>query len=224
MPECAHVAFVIPHTDVTGEMDFHRFLPDHVVHVQRMWLGDVSKEAEQKMVAEELPAALRYLKGVAPYKCAVFGCTSASAVNGVDGMFAMQELMSRELGCPAISVMGAVLHEIRQRNAKSVAVFTPYTDEVNAFVRQTMETFGVSVASICGMGLILDADIAALSPEQISDFVYANRDNVPDEADLCFFSCTNVRSAEIRQELSDLIGKTFITSNQCVIDYVRNLP
>ena len=224
MQDQFHVAYVIPHTDVTGEMDFHRFLPDHTVHTQRMWLGNVSKEAEQKMVAEELPSALRYLKGVAPFKCAVFGCTSASAVNGVDGMYAMQELIARELGCPAISVMGAVLHEIHRRNAKSVAVFTPYTDEVNAFVRQTMETFGVSVASICGMGLILDGDIAALSPQQILDFVRINRNNVDTEADLCFFSCTNVRSAEIRQELSDLVGKPFVTSNQCVIDYVRNLP
>lgn len=224
MDEQFHVAYVIPHTDVTGEMDFQRLLSSHIIHTQRMWLEDVSKAAEQKMVAEELPSALRYLKGIVPYKCAVFGCTSASAVNGVEGMYAIQELMSRELGCPAITTMGAVLHEIDRLGAKSVAVFTPYTDEVNTFVRQTMETFGVSVVSICGMGLVLDTDIAALTPQQILDFARVNRNTVPTEADLCFFSCTNVRSAEIRQELSALVGKPFITSNQCVIDYVRALP
>ena len=224
MNERSHVAYVTPNTDVTGEMDFQAFLPDHVIHTQRMWLDDVSQAAERKMMAEELPMALRYLKGIVPYRCAVFGCTSASAVNGVDGMFAIQELMSRELGCPAITVLGAVLHEIRRLEAQAVAIFTPYTDEVNAFVRQTMETFGIHVVSIQGMGLVSDTEIAALTPDQILESVRTQRDSVPDDADLCFFSCTNVRSAEIRQELSALLGKPVITSNQCVIDYIRTLP
>ena len=103
-------------------------------------------------------------------------------------------------------------------------MFTPYTDEVNAFVRQTMETFGVHIASICGMGLSNDVDIAALTPEQILAFTRDKRDTIPATADLCFFSCTNVRSAEIRQQLSALVSKPFITSNQCFIDYVRALP
>jgi len=224
MTQRSHIAYLIPNTDVTGEMDFQAFLPTHVVHAQRMWLDDVSEDAERKMVAEELPRALRYLKDVVPYKCAVFGCTSASAVNGVEGMYAMQELMSRELGCPAITVLGAVLHEIQRLNARSVAMFTPYTDEVNAFVRQTMESFGIPVSSICGMGLVQDTDIAALTPQQILDFAREQRGTVSPEADLCFFSCTNVRSAEIRAELATIVGKPFITSNQCVIDYVRSLP
>lgn len=93
-----HVAYLLPHTDVTSEMDCQRLLPNHVIHVQRMWLDDVGQEAERTMVERELPAALRYLKGVAPYQCAVFGCTSASAVNGREGMLAIQRQMEQELG------------------------------------------------------------------------------------------------------------------------------
>ena len=31
-----HVAYLIPHTDLTGEMDCARFLPGCVMHVERM--------------------------------------------------------------------------------------------------------------------------------------------------------------------------------------------
>lgn len=223
MKERKHVAYVIPNTDVTGEMDFLTLAPDHVVHAQRMWLDEVSEEAERKMVAEELPMALRYLKGVVPYKCAVFGCTSASAANGKEGMLEIQRLMSQELGCPAITALGAVLHEIERYQAKSVAMFTPYTGDVNAFVKGTMEKFGVNVCFISGMGLVSDIDIAALRPDEILAYVADRKDQIPPEADLCFFSCTNVRSAEIRDQLAQLVGRPFITSNQCVIDYVKAL-
>ena len=61
MKEFSHLAYLIPHTDVTGEIDCHRMLLDCVVHVKRMWLDEVSEEAERKMVQEELPRALHYL-------------------------------------------------------------------------------------------------------------------------------------------------------------------
>lgn len=58
MKELEHVAYIIPHTDVTAEMDCHAMLPRHVLHVQRMWLDEVGEDAERKMVAQELPRAL----------------------------------------------------------------------------------------------------------------------------------------------------------------------
>ncbi len=64
-------------------------------------------------------------------------------------------------------------------------------------------------------------DIAALTPEKILAFARHTAWDLPRETDLCFFSCTNVRSAEIRQELSAVLKVPVITSNQCVIDFVR---
>ena len=223
MENLKHVAYLLPHPDVTSEMDCRRMLPGHVIHVQRMWLEDVGEEAERAMVEEELPAALRYLKGVAPYRCAVFGCTSASAANGREGMLAIEALMERELGCPAVTALGAVLREIERRQARAVAVLTPYTRPVNDFFRKTMADFGVEVCRIDGMGLSEDLDIAALEPSAILDYARAQVEHIPAQADLCFFSCTNLRSAEIRGQLEQCLGRPVITSNQCVIDYIQSL-
>lgn len=221
MKEFSHVAYLIPHTDVTGEIDCHRMLPDCVVHVKRMWLDEVSEEAERKMVQEELPCTLHYLKGITNFQCAVFGCTSASAANGREGMLAIEAMMRDALGCPAITAFGAVLRQIERYQPKTLSILTPYTEDVNAFFKKTMEEFGVSVAFIRGMGLVSDNDIAALTPEKILAFSRHTAWDLPRETDLCFFSCTNVRSAEIRQELSAVLKVLVITSNQCVIDFVR---
>lgn len=36
MERFKHLAYLPPHTDVTTEMDYHRMLPHHVIHTQRM--------------------------------------------------------------------------------------------------------------------------------------------------------------------------------------------
>lgn len=223
MKELAHVAYLIPHTDVTEEMDCRRLLPGHVVHVERMWLDEVTEEAEKKMVHEEFPRALRYLTGIVPFKCAVFGCTSASVADGREGMEAIERLMREKLGCPSITVFGAVLKEIQARKAKNVAILTPYTDEVNGFFKKTMEDYGVHVVYMAGIGLINDTEIAALTPEVIETFTRNKAAEIPEETDLCFFSCTDVRSAEIREELEEILQRPLITSNQCVIDFIKSL-
>ena len=218
-----HVAYLIPHTDLTGEMDCARFLPGCVMHVERMWLGEVSEEAERKMLEEEFPRALRYLKGLCGYKCAVFGCTSASAAEGMEGMIRLEREMEQALGCPSVTALGAVLKEIREYGAGNVAILTPYTEEVNRFFRDTVEKFGVSVCFAAGMGISDDRKIAELLPEEILEFAERTAARIPEEADLCFFSCTNLRAAEIRGELEAALHRPVITSNQCIIDYIRKL-
>ena len=222
--ERKHIAYLLPHTDVTSEMDCAAMLPGYVLHVERMWLDSVSEKAEQHMVEEEFPRALQYLKGVVPYHCAIFGCTSASAANGRAGMEALERQMSQVLDCPAITALGAVLRGIEARQAKSEAVFTPYTQEVNRFFRATLESFGVSVSWMAGMGLSDDGEIAALNPEAVFAFAEGQKASFPGQTDLCFFACTNVRAAEIRDRLAQCLGRPCITSNQCIIDYIRSLP
>lgn len=223
MTEMKHVAYLIPHTDVTEEMDCVRLLPGYTIHVERMWLGEVTEQAERKMVEEEFPRALKYLKGVAPYICAVFGCTSASAVNGVEGVWQLEKTMTKELGCPSVTVLGAVIREMKELKANHIAVLTPYIPEVNIFCREVMEKLDIPVNYIAGMGIVRDRDTADLKPEQILAFAREQKDKFPEDTDLCFFSCTNLRAAEILPELSEVLGIPCISSNQAVMHYVKSL-
>ncbi len=219
-----HAALLIPHTDRTLETDLQASVPGLIVHTQRMWLEDVSGEAERRMVQEELPGSLAYLLPAGPYDCAVFGCTSASVSNGREGMERIEAQVSETLHCPALSAFGAVLRQIRAANAHRIAILTPYTGEVNAFFRAAMEQFGVSVTAIAGMGLLKDPEIAATTPGHILRFARAQAETLSRDAELCFVSCTNLRAAEIRGELSAALGIPVITTNQCIADYLKSLP
>ena len=134
-----HTALLIPHTDRILETDLQAFAPGLTLHTQRMWLENVSGEAERRMVDEELPRALAYLAPAGPYDCAVFGCTSASVSHGRAGMERIEEEIAKTLQCPAISAFGAVLRQIGEVRAKNISILTPYTDEVNSFFRTAME-------------------------------------------------------------------------------------
>jgi len=59
------------------EPDFHRrFLGIAVVSTTRMFLEEVTREAEIRMLTEELPRAAKLIGTTAP-EIVVFGCTSA---------------------------------------------------------------------------------------------------------------------------------------------------
>ena len=220
MDKRRHIALAIPHTDRTLEMDFQTLSAGLVIHTHRMWLEDVSGEAERLMVSEEFPKALKSLQDAGPYSCAVFGCTSASVAQGRKGMERIEAEMSRVLSCPAISAFGTVLRQIERMQAKTIAVLTPYIDEVNQFFQEAMEQFDVEVSFINGMGLLRDQEIAAVQPEEILAFAQREKACIPSTAELCFFSCTNFRAAEICKELSQVLGMPVITTNQCIIDHV----
>ena len=215
------IALMIPHTDITLEADLQGSLPpQYVLHTQRMWLGNVEKTAEKRMVDKEFPKALRYLTGITEFDAAVFGCTSASAVYGRSGLEGIETLMKETLGCRAVSAFGAVLHAIQKRKAQRIALVTPYIEAVNCFMEQSMSEFGVKVVCSVGMGILNDAGIVAVGPAEIGKFVYNHQDAIRTEAELCLISCTALRAMEVRVALEELLRMPVITSNQCIYDFI----
>lgn len=86
-----------------------------------------------------------------------------------------------------------------------------------------MVQFGIEIVYMTGMGLVADQDIAALKPEQTLQFAAAQKDAIPADTQVCFYSYTNVRSTEIHAKLSEALDMPVITSNQSVINYINSL-
>lgn len=215
------IALIIPHTDTTLETDLQKNLPkDYILHTHRIWLDEVGEEAERKMVDEELPKGLAFLKGIADFDGVVFGCTSASAVYGVGGLKRLEAFISSELNCRGISAFGAVLSQISKRNPKSVSLITPYTPEVNGFMVKSLNEFGVAVSFHAGLGLVDDRDISKVKPESILDLIENRKEEIQSKSDLLFVSCTNFRAMEIREKIENLLEMDVITSNHSIFDWI----
>ena len=223
--ERKHLAVLLPHTDVILESDFRAALPANwVCHVCRMYLEEVGEEAEKRMVDQEVPRALHTLRGIVPFDGVVFGCTSASAVYGRQGMEALHRQMGDVLGCPANSAFGALKDRLRARGEPPLALFTPYTPQVNRFFCGTLESFGLKPVFQVGLGLSGDPEIAACPPEKIRQLARANREKVRAAgARIAVFSCTNFRAMEIREQLEEILDLPVLTSNQCLAHWVKTL-
>lgn len=220
-----HLALLIPHTDVMLESDFRAALPEEwVCHACRMYLEEVGEEAEKRMVDEGVPSALKTLRGIVPFDGVVFGCTSASAVYGKEGLERLHRQMGQALGCPAQSAFGALKERILQKGGPELALFTPYTAPVNRFFCRTLESFGLRAVFQVGLGLSSDPEIAACPPEKILALARENREKVQASgAGLAVFSCTNFRAMEIRRQLEEILEIPVLTSNQCLADWVKEL-
>lgn len=220
--ETIRVGLVVPHTDTTLELDLRRELPDHYsIHTERMWLEEVTLEAEKKMIKEELPRAIKYLRDIKP-NIVIFGCTSAGSIYGLAGDEKVKEEISKELNCPVVSAYTAVYKNLNEVEAKKIAVLTPYVDNVTAKVVEGLRNSGLSVIFSAGMGITDDIETGMLNPEEILEFVKLNGDNLQD-VDTLFLSCTNLRALECKGRLQNQLGMNVVTSNDAIINEVKEI-
>jgi len=73
------VGLIVPSSNTVMESDFHRLLgAGCAISTSRVYLEQVTRDAEQAMIDDDLPKALRLIKTTDPHLI-VFGCTSAGS-------------------------------------------------------------------------------------------------------------------------------------------------
>jgi maleate isomerase len=140
----------------------------------------------------------------------VFACTTGSLVHGIGWDREVAARIAGVSGRAATTTTTAVLGALQALGATSLAVATPYIEELNAIERQFLEESGFGVASIAGLGCATDAEIGQLEPEDAVSLV--ERVNTP-EADAVFISCTNFHCLPAIASLERRLGKPVVTSN-----------
>ena len=140
-----HLALIVPASNTVMEPDFHRDAGDDVtVSTWRIFLEDVSREAEERMLTEELPRCLQELEPTHP-DVVVFGCTSAGSLNGLGHDAAIARSIEEQGGADVVTVIGAMVSQLTAASAERVAVFTPYTDELTTSVAACISEAGFEV-------------------------------------------------------------------------------
>jgi len=215
------VGLLVPSSNTVMEVDLYRNLPSPItLHPSRMYLEETTPEGERKMISEELPRAARLLKTLRPH-LVVFGCTSAGALSGPNFLKESNENIGPLVGCPVLDILSPVAEELNRVQAKKLAVLTPYCSELNQSIRTSVESLGFEVLSIEGMGITVNFEVAAPSPQEIVTFVQKSK--IPSEAQALFISCTNFRALEARRWLEERFHLPVVTSNQAVIEKIRRM-
>jgi len=213
------VGLMIPSSNTMMEVDFARDLPPGVaLHTARMYMEDTTPAGESRMLDEFTLPAARDL-GTARPDVVVFGCTSAGALRGNDYDTRLCGQISELTGAPVVSTIGAVRTAIETSGAASIGVITPYVEELNEKIRDSIEADGIQVAGITGLGITDNFEIAEVGPDEIVAF--AERSLGPLAAagviDLAFASCTNFGAMAARPAIAERLGLPVVTSNQAVL-------
>lgn len=108
-------------------------------------------------------------------------------------------------GVRAVATATAVVEALRHLRVESIAVATPYIDEVNKKEEEFLRDSGFNVVSMIGLGIESNIEIGRQAPEVAYRLGRAadHRD-----AEALFISCTNFRTFEILEALEMDLGKT----------------
>ncbi|MEK6710030.1 MAG: Asp/Glu racemase [Nitrospinota bacterium] len=217
------VGLIVPSSNTTMEVDFHRALPEGVeVATSRMYLEDTTKEGEIRMIEESLPGAARALRTMKP-ALAVFGCTSGGALFGRRHDRQIQRSIEDATGAETVTILSALAEEFARLGARRLVALTPYTPDLTEAVRASLEEDGMEVLFIKGMGIVENTRIGSLTGQEMLDFAQASiPPSLLARADCLFFSCTNLPAARALPLLRSAYGGLPITtSNHAAIQAVR---
>jgi maleate isomerase len=212
------VGLLIPSSNTVMEVDLYRHLPEHIhLHTARMYLEKTTRKAEKRMVEEFAPDAAASVKTANPH-FVVFGCTSAGSLGGQKYDHEICQRLSEITGVPTIGVFSCVREVLARLKAVSIAVITPYVDDLNSSIQKGLEEDGFEVVAIHGMGIDVNLEIAKVPPEEIAAFSLDKLKGA--RADAIFISCTNFRAMEALPLLRPQFKPSIVTSNTATLEAI----
>ena len=213
------VGLLIPSSNTVMEVDFYRHLPaSATVHTGRMYMEATTVKGEEEMLDDHcLPTA----GDVATAKpdLVVFGCTSAGALRGNDYDADLCRRISDVTGKPTVSVIESVRRKLMSLEVRRVAVLTPYIEDLNVRIKASVEDDGIEVASIHGMGISVNFNLALVEPAEILAFAREKLGATP-PVDALFISCTNYQAVATLPRLKEAYDMPIVTSNQAALEAV----
>lgn len=201
-----HLGLILPSSNTVMEEELHAYVK---VHSTRISLENVNESSLKKM-NQELSKAVDLIADCHP-DVIVYGCTSGSFVENVE------RILKRSL-VPSVTTSRAVVSALQTLDAQTVSVATPYIEEINKREKVFLESNGLTVKDIQGLGLLNNLEIGEQEPEAAYNLAKSLR-----TADVIFMSCTNFRTFDVIQDLENKLNTPVISSNSASLWYALRL-
>lgn len=214
------IGFVALATDHATEAEFARMLPhgEAEMYVSRVAVANPCTVANLGAMVDDLTRATSLILPGSPLHAVAFGCTSGTVVMGPEEV--ARRVWAVRPGVPVSTPITAAEAGFRALGVRSVAMLTPYIDEVNRTIRDYLEARGTRVAALDSFGLVDDLAMTAVPPRALRD---AALEADCAEAEAMFICCTALRATGIIDELEQRLGKPVVTSNQALLWHTLRL-
>jgi maleate cis-trans isomerase len=151
----------------------------------------------------------------------VFNCTSSSMSEGSDGERQVVSAMQQASGRRITTAGAAVRRAMHALDARKVALATPYSEQSTARVAAFIRSAGMDVVRARALHFPT-SDQSCGTPA--SFWMEIAEDFASTDADTIFFSCANIDTFGIIEEIERRFGRQTVTTNQAVLwDSLRQL-
>jgi maleate cis-trans isomerase len=206
------VGLIVPSVNAVIEPDFARLaLAGLTFHATRVMLRETTPEGLREM-NQGAEAAAELIASVTPDVVA-YACTSGTFIDGDAALSRQLERLEKITTCPVVATSRCITAALSALSVRKLTLVTPYLDIVNDAERRYLESHGIEVVAVAGLGLSGKA-IREVPPDEVAALV--RRADVPG-SEAIFVSCTDFRALEVAGALEAELGKPVLTSNQVTL-------
>ena len=210
----AAIGLVVLSSDQTIEDEFRKLLGIEGVALYQSRIRNDSRITPSTLKAMEarlFEAADVILPGM-PLDVVAFACTSASMVIGEERVF--EEIRRARPGALPTTPITAAFAALDAFRAKSIALLTPYRDDVNQQIRAYIEARGYQVSTMGSFEEEDDLHVCRISEASVK--AAAIELGRHPEAEAVFVSCTSLRLAGVVDEIETELEKPVTSSNHAL--------
>jgi len=187
-------------------------LPGVACFVNRLPCAAAITPDSLKAMESEITRAARLILPEVSVNVMAYGCTSGSLFIGPEKVHAqIHKAHPRAVCTTPIEAATAAFSAL---GVRSMALITPYADEINQRLRNHLRQNRFEVPVMGSWNEPIDSRVACITPESIRKVVLELGSF--DHVDTVFISCTSLRALGLIQELESQLGKPVISSNQAL--------
>lgn len=210
----ASIGLVVLSSDQTIEHEYRLLmnLPGVAVYHSRLANDNAISQDNLRAMETRITEAVDLLLPGMPMNVIGYGCTSASTLIGEERVLGLMKTARPESRCTTpITAARAAFKELGMH---SIALLTPYTDDINNLIREYIEGYGIKAPVMGSFNVRDDRKACRITPGAIRDAAIELGRH--DQVDGVFVSCTSLRVAEVIQDIENALGKPATASNHAM--------
>ncbi len=209
----ARLGVLVPSGNSVAEIELRAMLPDDIAMLTTRLALRGSSEPELAAMLTDLDRAAGLLADAEPDAIA-FHCTAVSTF-APHWAGDITRRITAATGRPALTTGDAILAALNVLDGRRVLLITPYIQPVHAREIAFLKAHGIVVTGGSYLGIDTNTEMARIPPAAVAQQVQDAAAGAA--ADVCFISCTAIRSGGLIPALEASLAMPVITSNQLMV-------
>ena len=215
------MGLIVLQVDETIESDFREAFrtSKNQIFVTRIPSGLEVTAKTLSSMEHHISASAKLLPQSREFSVIGYGCTSASAIIGSEKISDLIKsgCSTREVTNPLLAATEYAKH----LGVTKLALLSPYIEEVNTPLRKAFEINGLSTEAFGTFGEGQEEKVARISESSTMEAAITLGQDPSTEA--VFISCTNLRTFNCLDKISNKIDKPVFSSNQSLAWHMKKL-